>query len=178
MNYALTNETLFSSSYIDAQGNFCCGEGSNDKMIRWVGCTPAIYKGSATVFSSTDIGLCRWFQVVTDYAYRTITLAPGQVVEAVLDAKFIMVKVAWPTKHDSGELVLESEKILELGINGQAGYVGMTIPFPIGVPDPPDYRHLVVKDLHISNAESPYIPTVKFNNISLMSATVGMLVAS
>ncbi len=178
-NYAVTNESQFSQSYLDLQkAGFCCSGSASDKIIRWVGCTPGVYKGSSTVFSSTDIGLCTWFQAITEYSYQTIVLSPGEVVEAAVDAEFLMIKIKWPSAHESGVAVLESEKIMELGLNGQAGYVGQTIPFPIGVPSPADYRHLVVKDLFIANAKSAFVPKIKFNNIAAsLTATVGVFAA-
>lgn len=175
--YASTNESRFSKSYLDLQKGFCCDDANKDKLIRWIGCTPGIYRGAQTVFSSTDIGLCSWFQAVETYAFDTRVLGAGDVVEVGVDAEFLMIRVKWPTLHANGDEVLESEKILELGVNAQAGRVGMTIPFPVGVPNPVDYRYLVVKDLFIANAKSLYTPTIKLNNASTLEATVGILAA-
>jgi hypothetical protein len=175
--YASTNESKFSQSFLNLQKGFCCDDSNKDKLIRWIGCTPGIYKGAQTVFSSSDIGLCSWFQAVESYAFDTRVLEAGDVVEVGVDAEFLMIRVKWPSAKTNGDPLLESEKVLELGVNAQAGYVGMTVPFPIGVPSPVDYRYLVLKDLFIANAKSLYTPTIKLNNVSAYEVTVGILAA-
>lgn len=168
-----SNETVFSQSFLDLQKDFCCSDTSNVKLIRWIGCTPAIYKGAKTIFSSDDLSLCRFFQAIDTYQFSEFELATGETAEAALDAKWLMVMVKWPRDV----VVLESEKIIEIGLNGQAGYIGMTIPFNIELPDPEVYYYTVIKDLFIVNTESNLAPKIKLNNISNFTAEIGVFAA-
>lgn len=177
MDPVVTSETRFSQLYLDLQRGFCCNDASSDKLIRWIGCTPAVYQGSKTVFNSTDIGLCTWFQDISAYSFQTVVLAPGATSTVLLDAEFLMLKVKWPLYDENNAAVLESMKLLEVGLNGQAGYVGQTIPFYIGAPDPPEYRYIIVKDLLIVNTKSSFTPGIFLNNFSTLEASVGVFAA-
>lgn len=175
-----TTESEFSNSWLDLQDGFCCF-GSGDKLIRWLDCTPGIYKGRKTIFSSKDMSLCSWYQAVTDYSFDVVTVEPEQVLELSVDAEFLMVKIVWPTEDENGNPVADSDKIFELSLNAQSGYVGMHIPFFVGPepPDPPqyDYRNLVVKDLFVCNTKSVLGDKIRLNNISVHEVTVGVLAA-
>ncbi len=161
----------FSTQYLDLQNSFCCTSGKFD-LIRWVGCKPGIYNGSKNLFSSEEISLCSWFQPINSYAYSSIDIdAEGLLEINFNEVLFIFIKVSWPS--DS----LESEKLIEIGLNKQAGYVGSTIPFPIGIPNPPDYNYTIIKDLMIVNTASAFGGPMKINNISKHKATVSLLYA-
>lgn len=168
-----TGETQFSQSFLDLQKDFCCNDSNSDKLIRWIGCTPAIYRGAKTLFSSEELSLCRFFQKIDTYQFYEFELSPEETATASIDARFLMIRVKWPTDVE----VLESEKILEIGLNGQAGYVGMTIPFNVGVPDPEVFYYSVIRDLFIMNCESKLTPTLKLNNISIHQADVAVFAA-
>jgi len=164
-------KTEFSKQYLDLQKSFCCTSGKYD-LIRWVGCKPGIYNGSKTLFSSEELSMCSWFQAINSYAYSSIEIHPEGLFEINFkEVNFIFVKIAWDSE------VLESEKLMEIGLNKQAGYVGSTIPFPIGIPNPPDYNYTIIKDLMIINTASPFGGPMKINNISKHKATVSLLYA-
>ncbi len=169
MNSVKTSE--FSTQYLNLQKSFCCTSGNFD-LIRWVRCKPGIYNGSRTLFSSEDLSMCSWFQSVNNYAFSTIEIESSGIFEIqFMPVEFIFIRVSWPSE------VLESEKILEVGINKQAGYVGSTIPFPIGIPNPPDYNYTIIKDIMLMNTVSAFGGPMKINNISKHTATVSLLYA-
>lgn len=160
-----------SKEYLDLQKSFCCTTGKFD-LIRWIGCKPGIYNGSRTLFSSEDLSLCSWFHSVNNYAFSTIEIESTGLFEIQFTpVEFIFIKVSWPKE------TLESEKVLEIGINKQAGYVGSTIGFPIEIPNPPDYNYTIIKDIMLMNTVSVFGGPMKINNISKHSATVSLLYA-
>lgn len=169
----MTTVSEFSSEFLNLQNDFCCDASNQAKLIRWLSCTPGIYQGSKTVFQSDELKLCSWYQNIDSYTIQTISLDPGEIVTASIDAQFLMLKVTWE-KNDN---LLESEKIIELGINKQGGYVGMTIPFQIGPADPVDYNYLVIKDLFMLSSVSNVTPSIKLNNITDYEATVAVFAA-
>ena len=168
-----TNESMFSKAYLDLQAGICCSSSSQLKLLRWVGCTPGIYKGDKTVFSSSDLGLCNWAQLVTKYSYDTVAMDPGENLELSVDCKFIMVRVAWPI------MATEAERFIEIGINKTPGAVGMTIPFVVGPepPDPPEYTYYAVRDLFIMNTPTLIGFKIYLNNVSTQEASVGVFAA-
>jgi hypothetical protein len=173
MGNVITTESVFSKAFLDLQKDFCCNDTNDVRLIRWIGCTPAVYKGAKTIFSSDELSLCRFFQAIDTYQFSEHELAPGETAEAALDAKWLMIKVKWPRI----DTLLESEKIIEIGLNGQAGYIGMTIPFNIELPDPEVYYYTVIKDLFIMNTESNLAPKLKLNNISNYTVDIGVFAA-
>jgi hypothetical protein len=162
----------FSQETLDLQKTFCCNDKDSRKLIRWNGCRPGVYQSATTLFSSSDLALCSWFQAVTNYSYVTITLAPNQVEYLdSYDAKYILAKCAWP--EDS----LETKKLVEVGIADQAGLIGMSIPFNIGTPTTPTYRDIVIKDLFHINTMNDLTTNIKFNNISPYTVSISILYA-
>lgn len=169
----VTTKSEFNQSYLDLQKEFCCSDDKKAKLLKWLGCTPGIYQGSKTIFTAADMALCSWFQEIYSYALETVVI-PGETVQEVeVDADFLMIKATYK------DGVLEDERVFELGINKQEGRVGMTIPFPIGPgpANPVDYIYLVIKDLYIMNGASEIGPSIKINNITTNSLTVGIFAA-
>lgn len=161
----------FSTQFLNLQKSFCCTKGEFN-LIRWVGCKPGVYNGSRNLFSSEDLSLCSWFQSVNNYAFSTIEIESTGLLEIqFIPVEFIYIRVSWPDE------VLESEKNLEIGMNKQGGYVGSTIPYYIGIPDPVDYNYTIIKDLQLINTGSPIGGPMKINNISKHTATVSLLYA-
>jgi hypothetical protein len=161
----------FSQEALDLQDSFCCNDKDKRKLIRWVGCSPGVYKGSKTLFSSSDISMCSWFQVIEDYNYATITLSPEEVVNIPVDAKYLLLKAVYPEKS------LESKKLLEIGIGEQPGYVGMTLPFNIENPTETNLRYSVIKEIFNMNNESPLKSSIKVNNISPYDVVINLVYA-
>jgi len=83
-----------------------------------------------------------------------------------------LVKASWPS------IALEEEKLVEIGIGEQPGYVGMTIPFLIGFPNSTTYKYMVMKDLFHLNSNSPLTTPMKINNISPYAMSVSILYAN
>tara|TARA_R110000868_G_scaffold45375_3_gene150562 strand:- start:3137 stop:3658 length:522 start_codon:yes stop_codon:yes gene_type:complete len=161
----------FSQQALDLQDTFCCNDTDKRKLIRWVGCSPGVYQGSKTLFSSGDLSMCSWFQVISDYNYATITLSPGEITSIPVDAKYLLLKAIYPDKS------LESMKLLEIGVGEQAGYIGMTIPFNIENPTVTNWRYSVIKELFNMNNESPLKSSIKLNNISPYEVIVNIVYA-
>jgi hypothetical protein len=169
-------QTAFSQQALDLQKDFCCNGLDSTKIVRWVGCKPGVYQGSKTIFSSEDLSFCSWYQQVDSYNFATISLDPNETVELNLDSKLLLVKAKYT--EPQGLDLLESLKLIELGIGEQSGYVGMTIPFLIGEPTPPYvYRYFVIKDLFNINTESLLTVPLKLNNISPYGVTINILYA-
>jgi hypothetical protein len=158
----------FSDQYINLTKNFCCDTG-DVKLIRWIGCKPGVYKGSKTLFTSEDLGLCSWFQTVENYGFSTVELGPESSAELDMNKiNFLFGKVTWPSD------ALSSYKHLELGLNQQAGFVGSFIPFNIEIPSPERYNFTTIKDIiqigtfdnivgkMILNNPSPYTVSISF----------------
>jgi hypothetical protein len=169
-------QTAFSQQALDLQKDFCCNGLDSTKIVRWVGCKPGVYQGSKTIFSSEDLSFCSWYQQVDSYNFATISLDPNETVELNLDSKLLLVKAKYT--EPQGLDLLESLKLIELGIGEQSGYVGMTIPFLIGEPTSPYvYRYFVIKDLFNINTESLLTVPLKLNNISPYGVTINILYA-
>ena len=169
---ANTSRLHFSEQTLDLQKDFCCTDTDGRKLIRWVGCQPSVFRSSQTLFSSKDLALCSWFQAVDDYNFVTVRLDPEEVVTVDLYSKYVLAKAAWPS--DS----LEDLKLIEIGIGEQPGYVGMTIPFLIGLPTSTTYKYMVMKDLFHLNSNSPLTTPMKINNISPYPVSVSILYAN
>jgi len=159
----------FSQQTLDLQKDFCCNGKDSRKLVRWVTNSPGVYLGNKTLFSASDLSLSNWYQEVIDYQYVTILLDPGEVNEVVIDAKYIFAKAVWATD------ALESLKNIEIGINEQQGVVGMTIPFFIGVPEPPIYDYHLFNDLFSINTSSKIGSKIRFNNVSPYIVAISML---
>ncbi len=161
----------FSQATLDLQKSFCCTDTDKRKVIRWVGCKPGVYQSSMSLFSSSDLALCSWYQEVGTYNYVTVLLEPNQVGQINLNSKYILAKASWPSD------ALESRKNIEIGIGQQAGYIGMSIPFLIGSQTETSYRYMIFKDLFHINCESPFTSPIQLNNISPYSVSVSILYA-
>jgi len=169
-------QTAFSQQALDLQKDFCCNGLDSTKIVRWVGCKPGVYQGSKTIFSSEDLAFCSWYQQIDSYNFATISLDPNETVELNLDSKLLLVKAKYT--EPQGLDLLESLKLIELGIGEQSGYVGMTIPFLIGEPTTPYvYRYFVIKELFNINTESLLTVPLKLNNISPYGVTINILYA-
>lgn len=162
----------FSQQTIDNQANFCCTDTDGRKVIRWVGCKPSVFKSSQTLFTSNDFALCSWFQQVDTYNFVTVRLEPEEVAYVDLYSKYVLAKAAWPSN------ALEEQKLVEIGIGEQPGYVGMTIPFLIGYPTSTTYKYMVMKDLFHLNSNSELTTPMKINNISPYPMSVSVLYAN
>lgn len=163
--------TVFSQQYLDLQKDFCCSSGTI-KVIKRVGCKPGVYQGAKNLFSSGDLAMCNWAQAITKYSYTTIEIAPGGLFELSLTSTlFLFVKAEWPEK------ILETEKLIEIGLNKQAGIVGMTIPFYIENPAIPDYNYMVMKDIFHINTNDNLTSWFKINNISLHTVKISFFYA-
>ena len=162
----------FSKSTLDLQSGFCCTDTDSRKVIRWVGCKPSVFRSSVNMFSGNDLALCGWFQEVTTYNFTTVTLDPGQLGEVdMMGAKYLLVKAAW------GDNILESNKLIEIGIPQQGGFIGSTIPFLIGDDINEIYQYQIMKDLFHLNSNSPLTNKLRLNNISPYSVSISMLYA-
>lgn len=137
----------FSAETLALQNNYCC-DNANERQIKWVTCKPAIYKGSKTIFSSDDLGLCSWYQTVTSNTFNTVTLNVGEEQSFEINAEYIFLKVWWPTG------AITESKNVEIGLNGQGGVVGSMIPFYIESPDPIQYQYFLVRDVFSINTSS------------------------
>jgi hypothetical protein len=163
----------FSQQVLDLQAaGFCCTDKDSRKIIRWVGCKPSVFRSSQTVFSANDLSLCSWYQEVGTYNFITYLLDPGDIQTITMDSKYILTKAEWPTNS------LESQKLIEVGIGQQAGYVGMTVPFTIGASSTSTYNYTVMKDLFHFNSESNVKTPMKLNNISPYSVSISVLFAN
>jgi hypothetical protein len=163
----------FSQQVLDLQAaGFCCTDTDTRKIIRWVGCKPSVFRSSQTVFSANDLSLCSWYQEVTSYNFITYLLDSGDIQSIPVDSKYILAKAEWPSNS------LESQKLIEIGIGDQAGYVGMTIPFIIGSTSSAPYKYMVMRDLFHINTESNLATPMKLNNISPYSVSVSVLFAN
>lgn len=172
-----TIQSAFSQQALDLQKDFCCNDLSKTRVIRWVGCKPGVYLGGKTVFSSEDIAFCSWFQAIQSYNYATVSLTPGGLASIDLNSKFLLLKAQWT--EPNGLDMLESKKLIEVGVGEHPGYVGMTIPFLIGAPTAPYvYRYFVVKELFNLNSEALLTVPLKLNNISPYNVTVNLLYAN
>lgn len=166
------SSTHFSQATLDLQKDFCCTDTDSRKVIRWVGCKPSVFRSSQTLFTANDLALCSWFQVVDTYNFVTVYLQPEEVAYVDLYSKYLLTKAAWPSD------ALEDQKLVEIGIGEQPGYVGMTIPFLIGLPTATTYKHMVMKDLFHLNSNSPLSTPMKINNISPYPVSVSVLYAN
>lgn len=163
----------FSQATLDLQKeSFCCTDKDQRKLIRWSGCKPSVFKSNQTLFSSSDLAFCSWYQEVGTYNFSTIELISGATASVNLDSKYALVKINWP--KDS----LESRKIIEIGIGEQPGYVGSSIPFTIGGPTATSFKHFIIKDVFHMNTEADLTTPIRFNNISEYDATVSILYAN
>ena len=164
-------DSVFSPTYLNLQNTFCCDTGSV-KLIRWLGCKPGVYYGKKTLFTSDDLGLCPWYQVVTNYAYTTIDFDPGGYAEIQFNGiLYLFAKTVWQDK------ALDSLKMMEIGLNQQAGVVGSTIPFNIEQPSPPIYNYQLVRDLYHINTSSSLNGITRMNNCSPYTVSLSMLYA-
>ena len=162
----------FSSQYLDLQKGFCCDTG-NVKLIRWVGCKPSVFKGSKTLFSSDDLGFCSWFQEIEKYGFITLDVDPNGFAEFELkDAKYFLIKNLWE------EGAIDSQKVLEVGLNQQEAVIGATVPFNIGYPHPPVYDYHFIKDVYLANTTRPWDGFIHLNNCSPYKVSVTLFYAS
>jgi hypothetical protein len=163
----------FSQNVLDLQANeFCCSDADKRKIIRWVGCQPSVFRSSQTLFSSKDLALCSWFQTVNDYNFVTVRLDPEETIKVDLYSSYVLAKAAWPSN------ALEEQKLIEIGVGEQPGYVGMTIPFLIGFPNSATYKYMVMKDLFHLNTNSLLTTPMWLNNISPYPVSVSILYAN
>jgi hypothetical protein len=161
----------FSDQYLNLTKDFCCDTG-NLKLIRWIGCKPGVYKGAKTVFTSDDLALCPWFQVVENYSYTTFEFAPGDLIELQLSKiLFLFGKTKW----EDG--ALDSLKQLEVGLNQQGGVIGSMIPFNIETPNPERYNFSLIRDLLEINTSSQLNGNMIINNCSPYTVTLSLLYA-
>jgi hypothetical protein len=166
-----TMSSHFSKEVFNRQSSFCCNDTDTRKVIRWVGCKPSVFKSAQTLFTSTDFALCSWFQTVDIYNFTTIRLESDEIAYIDLNSKYILAKAAWPSS------ALEEQKLIEIGTGEQPGYVGMTIPFTIGMPTSTTYRYQVIKDLFHLNTNSDLTTAMKITNISPYPVSVSILYA-
>jgi hypothetical protein len=137
--------TQFSSQYLNLQKSFCCDTGSL-KIIRWIGCKPSVYKGTKTLFTSEDIGLCSWFQEVDTYSFTTLEIGPGGYAEIEFNKElYFFMKAEWPSSS------LIQLRNLEIKTNKQGGLIGSLIPFYIETPSPEDYNTFYMRDVYNGN---------------------------
>lgn len=163
----------FNQQVLDTQkSSFCCSDTDSRKLIRWVGCQPGVYQSAQALFTSKDLAFCNWFQSVDDYNYTTVKLSPNETYELDLQCSFILVKASFPSS------ALESEKLIELGIGEQGGYIGMTIPFMIGTPTTSNYKYMVMKELFMLNTNSLLTTPLWLNNISPYDVSISILHAN
>jgi hypothetical protein len=101
----------------------CSENQSTTKYVKFINNKPSVTKGSDTIMSFIEGCLTPFFQVITDYTVRTITLgATGGTALINEDMNFIMLKTAWPST------ALESEKKLELQLSDFDYTIGGTGP--------------------------------------------------
>jgi hypothetical protein len=164
----------FSQQTLDLQKDFCCSDTDKRKLIRWVGCKPGVYRGMKSLFSSDDLAMCNWYQEIDNYQYITILLDPGETSSVILNSSYIYGKAVWPSD------ALNSMKTIELGINGQAGVIGSTIPFFIETPDPPVYTYHYIKDVFTWNTSptSPLTAPLLVNNPSPYIVALSLMYAN
>jgi len=163
----------FSQKVLDTQQNsFCCTDLDKRKLIRWVGCQPSVFQSSQTLFNSKDLAMCSWFQNVADYNFVTVRLDPNETATIDLYSSYVFVKAAYPSN------ALESEKLIEIGIGEQPGYIGMTIPFLVGLPTSTTYKYMVMKELFHLNTNSLLTTPLWLNNISPYAISVSILYAN
>lgn len=164
----------FSQQTLDLQKDFCCSDTDNRKLVRWVGCKPGVYRGMKTLFSSEDLALCNWYQEVDNYQYVTILLDPGETASVLLNSTYLFAKAVWPSD------ALNSMKNIEIGINGQAGMIGATIPFWIGNPNPPVYTYHFIRDVFTWNTStmSPLTSPLLLNNPSPYIVAISIMYAN
>jgi hypothetical protein len=163
----------FSQNVLDLQANsFCCSDTDRRKIIRWVGCQPSVFQSSQTLFSSKDLAMCSWFQTVADYNFVTVRLDPEETIKVDLYSAYVLAKAAWPSN------ALEEQKLIEVGIGEQPGFVGMTIPFMIGYPNTTTFKYMVMKDLFHINTNSLLTTPMWLNNISPYTVSVSILYAN
>ena len=173
MDIVTTGESQFSESYLSLQNSFCCSDTSLVKLIKWVGCTPAIYQGANTIFSSSDFGLCSFYQQVTDYTFDAISLTAGASAALYIDANFLMIKSKWESSDQ-----LESDKKIELGVPLQPSATGAIVPALSGATA---YSYIVMKDVFILNTSIAIGPSgaepLILNNISSYPVRLGIFAA-
>lgn len=162
----------FSQNFINLQDSYCCWNADGRHIIRWIGCNPSIYKNGKNVFSPSDLAFCSWFQVVDNYQFTILEIESEGLVEVNLDSKYLMMKTIWPTGTTGP---LESQKVLEVTIPDQAGYIGMTIPFNIG--NPSTRTTHVFKDVFHMNSESLLDGTLTILNPSAFTVDVAIMYA-
>jgi hypothetical protein len=164
----------FSQQTLDLQESFCCATTDNRKLVRWSTCKPGVYYGQKTMFISDDLSLCNWFQQVDNYQFVTLLLDPGDTAEVFLNSTYIFARAFWPSN------ALNSLKTIEIGINGQAGVVGATIPFWIESPDPPVYSYHFMRDVFMWNTTptSPLTYPLLVNNPSPYIVSISILYAN
>jgi hypothetical protein len=166
-----TMGTQFSPQYLALQNEFCCDTG-NLKIIRWNGCKPGIYKGSKNLFTSDDLAMCSWFQAIDNYSFLTIDFSPGETAELQLNnVLYLFGKTKWEANS------LDSLKHLEIAINQQGGVIGSTIPFNIGVPEPPILNYSLIRDRYEINTGSMIDGPMIINNCSPYQVSLSILYA-
>lgn len=163
----------FSQQTLDLQKQICCSNNDTRKLIRWVSCSPGVYIGGQSLLFASDLSLCNWYQEVNDYKYLTVLLDPYQMDNSItLDTKFIFLKTLWPQD------ALNSNRILEVGINNQVGYIGSTIPYYIGPTiDPPQYNKFYIRDILNINTSQNLNNKLILNNISEHIVAISILYA-
>lgn len=160
-----------STQYLDLQKSFCCTSGKLD-LIRWDGCKIGIYKGPKTLFSSEDLSLCSWYQSVNNYAFSTIEMQSNAVLEMrISKINFLFIKLKWDSS------IVESEKLIEVGIPKQPGVISSTLPFYINYSDPIDYNYSLINDLMLINTQIQFGDHLKLNNVSKHKVSVSFLYA-
>jgi hypothetical protein len=163
----------FNQQVLDTQrDSFCCSDTDKRKIIRWVGCQPSVFQSSQTLFSSKDLAMCSWFQNVADYNFVTVRLEPNETQTIDLYSSYVFAKASYPSN------ALESEKLVEIGIGEQPGFVGMTIPFLVGYPNSTTYKYMVMKELFHINTNSLLTTPLWLNNISPYTISISVLYAN
>jgi hypothetical protein len=102
----------------------------------------------------------------------TVRLDPEETIKVDLYSSYVLAKAAWPSN------ALEEQKLIEIGVGEQPGYVGMTIPFLIGFPNSATYKYMVMKDLFHLNTNSLLTTPMWLNNISPYPVSVSILYAN
>jgi hypothetical protein len=165
----------FSTSFLNLQDNFCCWNADGRNIVRWVGCNPSIYKNGKSIFQVNELAFCNWFQIVDTYQFTLFSMDPEGLVEANLNSKYVLIRATWPTGTTGP---LESQKVLEVQIPQQNGYVGSLIPFNVGGTSTPDtYNTMIFKDVFHINTESLLDGTLTINNPSAFPVDVAVLYA-
>jgi hypothetical protein len=147
----------FSQETLDLQEkNFCSGSTDNRKLVRFFKNTPGVYQNANVVFSSPDLDLSPFFQLVDLTRIDSVKILAGATATVQLNAGFLFIKVIWPPS------AIESSKIVELGLPAQAGLIGNQIPGSIGIAGTTNY--VIIKDMFITNSNVGYTENLLINN--------------